>query len=295
MRKILILLFIAAMSAPVLVCGQTIATDGNSHLYGFRDSKGGWQIAPRFQKAYPFCNGVRRCAVVKYDNRWGCIDVDGNMVVRNIFATREEAENAGREWVRNDEPGKWIYPARNPADGRWGFVNYYGQWKYQPIYEAANTYIGKDPMCFATVRADGRWGCIDGKGILIINNIFLTSEEAEEAGRQWISGKLYDIWRMPALHPKTGRWGYVNYLGRWVIDARYEECRHFGDDNKYLYTQVKQEGRWGNIDRNGNVVTDYIFASQEDAAYALVQFEHNRPLPDWRLPQCHPKIGRAHV
>lgn len=292
MRKILILLFFAAMGMPHPTLGQTVATDSKSHLYGFRNSNGEWQIAPRFQKAFAFTTGARRYAVVKYDNRWGCIDVDGNMVVRNIFNTREEADNAGSEWVRHDEPGKWVYPARNPADGRWGFVNYYGQWKYQPVYEAANTYIGKDPMCFATVRDKGRWGCIDGKGILIINNIFLTAEEAKEAGQQWISGKLYEIWRMPALHPVTNRWGYVNYLGRWVIEAKYEDCRHFGTDNKYLYTQAKQEGRWGNIDRNGNLITDYIFASDEDAAYALVQFEHKRPLVDWRLPVCHPTSGK---
>lgn len=292
MRKSIILLMFAAILPVACLQAQQVAVDHTSHLYGFKNSKGDWQIAPRFQKAYAFSQGNRRFAVVKDDNRWGCLDSDGNMVVRNIFRTREEAETAGREWVRNDEPGKWLFPARNPADGRWGFVNYYGNWKYQPIYEAANPYIGKDPMCFAPVRANGRWGCIDGKGILIINTIFLTSEEAEEAGQQWINGKLYDIWRMPALHPHTGKWGYVNYLGRWVIDAKYEECCHFGTDNKYLYTQVKQDGRWGNIDRNGTIASECIFSSREDAAYALVQLEHKRPLADWRLPVCHPTSER---
>ncbi|KWW31217.1 MAG: Peptidase C14 caspase catalytic subunit p20 [bacterium P3] len=288
MRSISILLFLAAVAAAGTGSAQTPAADAGSRLYGFKNSGGAWQIAPRFQKAYAFSSGVRRYATVKLDNRWGCIDAEGNMVVRNIFTTREEAEAAGSEWQRNDEPGKWVYPARNPADGRWGFVNYYGQWKYRPVYEAANAYIGKEPMCFATVRAEGRWGCIDGKGILIINNIFLTREEAEEAGRQWTAGKLYDIWRMPALHPHTGKWGYVNYLGRWVVEAKYDECRHFGADNKYGYAQVKLDGRWGNIDRNGRVVSECIFASREDAAYALLQLEHKRPVDGWRLPVCHP-------
>lgn len=292
MRKSLITLILALLLLPCMLVAQTVSADCKSHLYGFQNAKGVWIIAPRFQKAYPFSEGVRRCAVVKLDSRWGCIDIDGHMVVRNIFATAEAAEAAGREWVRNDEPGKWVFPARNPADGRWGYVNYYGQWKFQPIYESAEVYRGNEPMCYAPVKSEGRWGCIDGKGILIINTIFLTEEEADEAGRQWVGGHLYDIWRMPTQHPRTNRWGYVNYLGRWVIEAKYEACIHFGADNKYRYTQVLLDGRWGNIDRDGAVVSECIFASEEDAAYALVQYEHGRPVDEWLLPQCHPSTHK---
>lgn len=288
MKQIPCLLFILFATT----CGlkaQELDIDKASRLYGYRNTDGTWKIEAKYQKANKFTNGARRYAVVKYDNRWGCIDPEGNMVVRCIFATQEEADNAGKEWLKAEEPGKWVYPAKNTADGRWGYVNYYGQWKFQPEYEAAGTFVGNDPMSFATVKLDGRWGCIDAKGILIINNIFLTQEQASIAGQQWIFGLHYNTWRYPTSDPRTGRWGYVNYLGRWVIEPKYEETLCFGNDNNYLYTQVKSEGRWGNIDRNGHVVSECIFFTKEEAAYALVQKEHNRDIKEWKLPVTNPK------
>lgn len=281
-------LILTLLSSLCLAQAQELDIDPSSRLYGYRNDDGSWKIAPKYQKATAFTSGARRYAIVKYDNRWGCIDPEGNMIVRSIFYSQEEADNAGKEWLRADEPGKWVYPAQNSADGRWGFVNYYGQWKFQPEYEAAGTYIGTDPMSFATVRQDGRWGCIDAKGILIVNTIFLTQNDASQAGTQWIHGLHYDTWRLQTSDPRTGKWGYVNYLGRWVINPTYEEVVPFGKDNNYLYTQAKKEGRWGNIDRNGNLVSDFIFFSKEDAAYALSQKEHQRKIGDWRLPVTNP-------
>jgi hypothetical protein len=92
----------------------------STKLYGYRNSDGGWQIAPQFQYAYEFQGHFKRFAVVKVDRYWGCVDVRGKMIVRNIFITSAEAEAAGREWEKGDEPGKWLYPAQNPADGKWG-------------------------------------------------------------------------------------------------------------------------------------------------------------------------------
>lgn len=272
-----------------LAQGQTLAVDRSSQLFGYKNEDGSWKIAPQYQRATEFTTGVRSFAVVKKDNHWGCIDRDGSMVVRGIFQTKEEARNAGKEWQRAEEPGKWVYPAQNGTDGLWGFVNYYGQWKFQPIYEAAGTYIGTDPMSFATVRSNGRWGCIDAKGILIINTIFHTQEQAVDAGLQWINGLHYDTWRYPVSNPSSGMYGYVNYLGRWVIEPKYEEVGLFGEDNFYLYAQVKSGGRWGNIDRNGNVVSECIFFTKEDAIYALRQKEHGRPIDGWRVPVTNPE------
>ena len=124
--------------------------------------------------------------------------------------------------------------------------------------------------------------------MLVINNIFQTPEQASEAGEQWAIGRNYYKWRTPVTSPQTGLWGYVDYLGRWVIQPQFSEQVPFGDDHFYEYTQVKQEGRWGNINRNGEVVSSTIFFTAEDAAYALRQYEHGRTLEGWRLPVTNP-------
>ena len=85
---------------------QTLAFDDIGMKYGYKNSNGIWQIPPRYQVAFPFQHQDRKFAVVKYDGRWGCIDEAGNMIVRNIFHTQEEAQEAGDQWYTAEEPGK---------------------------------------------------------------------------------------------------------------------------------------------------------------------------------------------
>lgn len=289
MRRYFILLSILATTV-ISLSAQTLTEDRESRLFGFKNSKGGWCIEPRFQRATPFHGEKRLYSVVKYDGSWGCIDDRGNMVVRNIFPSQEEAELAGSQWQGAGEPGKWLYPALNPTTHRWGYVNYYGEWKFPAEYQDAGFFLGEEPLSFAAIKTDERWGCIDAKGILIINNVFDSREDAEAAGLQWISGLNYETWRMPASNAKTGQYGVVNYLGRWMLPATYENIGHFGKDNFHAYTQAKIDGRWGNIDRNGNIISKFVFSTCEEAAAALSQMEHGRRISDWRLPMDNPDL-----
>lgn len=283
---ILTLMIIALMGGAM---AQKLAMDNASNLYGYKAADGSWKIAPKYQYAYAFKGGDMKYAVVKYDETWGCIDVDGNMMIRNVFPTREAAEEAGAAWKENDELGKWIYPIRNKVDGLWGFVNYFGRWQIEPQFENAKPYSGTKPRACARVKLNGRWGCIDGKGIMVIRNIFLNENDADEAAWQWIAGTSFSTWRMSTTNPnEPDVWGYVNYLGNWEIAPQYSDCCQFSDTRKYLYTQAKQAGRWGNIDRQGKIISDFIFETQADAAYALNQLEHNRNINDWRFPICDP-------
>lgn len=290
--KRLTILFIITLLTGIGAMAQKPVYESAMKTFGYKNDDGSWRIMPQYQRAGAFEGSVRKWAPVKLDGRWGCIDIDGNMICRNLFPSQEVARQAGHEWEVMSEPGKWVYPARNQADGLWGFVDYYGRWKYQPVYEAANPHQGRDPKSFASVKKEGRWGCIDGRGVLVINNIFHSAEQAEEAGAQWAIARNYYTWRVPVTNPKTGLWGFVDYLGRWSVQPLYQDQRPFGEDNNYMYTQVMQEGRWGNIDRNGNIISTAIFFTAEDAAYALRQFEHGRTLEGWRLPVSNPASGK---
>ena len=286
------ILLITAWMCLANVTAQTLSYESALQRYGYKNDNGTWKIAPQYQRTGDFEGKTRRWAPVKIDEHWGCIDVDGNIICRNLFPSKEVARQAGHEWEVMSEPGKWVYPARNQADGKWGFIDYYGRWKYQPVYEKANPHQGKDPKSFATVRKDGRWGCIDGRGVLVCNNVFLSEQQAEEAGSQWAQGRNYYRWRVAVTDTKTGLWGFVDYLGRWAVQPLYSDRKAFGNDNCYQYTQVMQEGRWGNIDRNGEVITTPIFLTADDAAYALQQYEHGRTLEGWRYPVTNPVSGK---
>lgn len=286
---------ILILSALLALCltteAQTLAMQSSTRLYGYKNSEGAWMIAPQFAYAFDFQGHFKRFAVVKIEQSWGCIDIKGKLIVRNIFHTSQEAEVAGREWEKGDEPGKWLFPAQNPTDGKWGYVDYYGEWKFQPEYDSAWFFKGDEPMSYAAVKKANRWGCIDRKGIMVIAPIFMAQAHADLAGQQWVNTRHYDTWRYPTQDKSTGLWGYVNYLGRWVISPEYNDYDFFGSDNKYIYAQVKKGERWGSIDRNGNVVSKCIFFSREDADYALSQKEHGRPINEWRLPVTDPASG----
>ena len=230
MKKTIIILILATLAC-LDTSAQKLVYEGALQSFGYKNEDGSWKIAPKYQRAGEFEGSVRRWAPVKYDGHWGCIDIDGNMVCRNLFPTKEVAMEAGHEWEIMSEPGKWVYPARNASDGRWGYVDYYGRWKYQPIYEKANPHQGRDPKSYASVKKEGRWGCIDGRGVLVCNNIFHSAEQAEEAGAQWAIGRNYYTWRVPVTNPKTGLWGFVDYLGRWAVQPLYTDQRSFGSDN----------------------------------------------------------------
>ena len=105
-RYIFILTTLCMLTGSALA--QTLAFDDIGMKYGYKNSNGTWQIAPKYQVAFAFQHQDRKFAVVKYDGRWGCIDESGNMIVRNIFRTKEEAQEAGDQWYTAEEPGKWI-------------------------------------------------------------------------------------------------------------------------------------------------------------------------------------------
>ena len=99
---------------------QTLTMQPSTKLYGYKNSDGGWQIAPQFQYAYAFQGHFRRFAVVKLDRFWGCIDVRGQMVVRNIFHTSQEAEAAGKEPHRDETGSRGDCRCREDRDLRGG-------------------------------------------------------------------------------------------------------------------------------------------------------------------------------
>ena len=271
---------------------QTLTRDKFTRLYGYKNADGGWQIAPQFSDAHSFQGHFKRFAVVKLDGRWGCCDVKGQMIVRNLFHTANEAESAGKHWESGEEPGKWIYPAQNPATDKWGFIDYYGHWKFEPEFQDARPFFGTEPMNYATVKLGDRWGCIDGKGVMVIAPVFMEQEHADLAGKQWINGLHYDTWRYPTQSIENGLWGYVNYLGRWMVQPEYEDYDYFGGDHNYIYAQVKKNGRWGSIDRHGKVVSVTIFPSMDIADYALSQLEHRRDIEKWRYPVTDIETGK---
>ena len=63
------------------------------------------------------------------------------------------------------------------------------------------------------------------------------------------------------LSKKDGKYGYVDKQGNVVVDYQYEEAREF---NSYGYAAIKQNGVWGAIDKTGGIVSTPSYRMQDN-------------------------------
>lgn len=67
--------------------GYAIFKDSITHKYGYIDKSGKIVIAPQFDEAHPFCDGL---AGVMVNDKWGYIDKTGRFVIQPKFGSFED-------------------------------------------------------------------------------------------------------------------------------------------------------------------------------------------------------------
>ena len=63
------------------------------------------------------------------------------------------------------------------------------------------------------------------------------------------------------LKKKDGKYGFVDKEGNVVIDYIYDDAR---EQNIYGYAAVKKDGKWGSIDKKGNIVSEVNYNLDEN-------------------------------
>ncbi len=63
------------------------------------------------------------------------------------------------------------------------------------------------------------------------------------------------------LNKKDGKYGFVDKDGNVVVDYIYDDATQ---QNLYGYASVKKDGKWGSIDANGNVVSDFKYTLENN-------------------------------
>jgi hypothetical protein len=141
MRMILLLLAIIGNTD---VFAQLIPffSEGNNK-YGYKNSEGKEVVAPKYDLAYPFIEGM---AAVRRAGKYGYLDEKGKEVVTPKY----------------DFTWRFIggYAAVKLGD-KYGFIDRTGKEVVPPVYEEANNYHGN--CCYkgmAHVREKGRWKII---------------------------------------------------------------------------------------------------------------------------------------
>ena len=257
---------------PVAVAGQ----------FGYIDSTGRMIIAPRFQNAEAFSEGLAR-ACLRY--RCGFIDTTGAMVIEARFGQfgdsrfSEGLANVAVEsdkWGYIDRTGRIVIAPQffyagvfsegrakvNPGvvlqgrriRGDDGYIDRTGQLVIEPgFYHAGEFSEG----LAAVLSTEDEGGFIDTTGTMVIEVRPSARASSGRASFEWMIAASFSEGR--GAVPDGDQWGYVDRTGRMAIPARFEQARRFAEG----LAAVRLNGKWGYVDTTGTTVIEARF---DDAA-----------------------------
>lgn len=178
--------------------------------------------------------------------------------------------------------------ARVQVNNKWGYIDIKGNTVIEPAYQLCYEFIGG----YAQAQSKGKWGMIDKKGKWIIQPTYQDITQMGEgllAVQQKMGGyfKFIDINGMTAfkdsferagfftdgLAPvrKEGKWGFINKKGELVIDYRFTGAREFSEG---LACVEKDHNNWGFINTAGEIVISFEFDRSSRFRYNHAYVEH---------------------
>jgi len=149
----------------------------------------------------------------------------------------------------------------------------------------------------AAVKKDGMWGYIDRLGQWIITPEYNYPIGDYSTGISYVGKQFIDVYGKPVFEgiryenargfsPKgeqalaavqvSGKWGYINLTGEYVITPKYDDAGDFRDSGDGLsLAPVKVGGIWGYVDRKGRelIMSNFDYAWSFSGEFAAVMVE----------------------
>lgn len=215
-----------------------INDDGAPVKHGYIDKKGKWIIRPKFDKAFPFSEGLAAVSdSILKDNQY--LDRFGFIEKSDAFKIHPEYDNAGmfkeglarvsivRPYKEPEGPKEYSMRTSKHApgcdyQGKWGFIDRLGNRVINLDYDDARDF--SDGL--AAVQKDSRWGFLSK----------LTRKIAIEPTFEHAESFKNGL----ALVQENGKYGYINKSGAYVIKPTYMLADSFYDD-RALFVQPKQQ------------------------------------------------------
>jgi hypothetical protein len=263
----------------VIVIFSTFAWAQPAELYpflkdsrwGYLDKHGGVRIAPKFESAGAFHEGL---AAVKNDGFWGYIDLDAKLVIDYQFPAGPDAFFEGRlrslgsnveggkeKWGYRDKSGAYVIKpqfdraldysegaAAVVKEGKWFFIDVSGKRAFVGDYDDADSFHEG----YARIRVGGKFGFVDHQGQYVV--------EPRYASARAFSGGLAAVAGGDAL-----KWGYADNQGNLSIPLRFDNAGDFSEG----VAAVQQGLNWGFIDRLGDFVVPPRYRKAQRFSYGL--------------------------
>jgi hypothetical protein len=248
---------LAAVAEPsedlkIAVRNKTISSIDNIK-FGYIDWTGKYVIPQRFYGARSFSEGLAAVTTTTGPNtKWGYIDKQAKIVIPERFAEANEFHD-GRAVAA-------ILVAANQK--RWGVIDQTGAWIVKPQFTRAGNRYHEG---FLPAEKDSKWGYLDLHGKLVIPFQFRSPypKLPEIHGAFKFSEGLAAVFN-------GKRWGYIDKQGKWSIKPQFllynEQGSSFSEGlaavctyNMYHGAMPIIIGKWGFIDKTGNVVIQPIY------------------------------------
>lgn len=208
--------------------------------YGYVNAKGEQIIAPKYEYALSFVDGV---AAVYVDGKWGCINTDGQFVIQPTYEFLQPIGNERIIYLINGKFGlldtqgvvkaqaeydmvgnlnilslsyvdsqidlwteNWLPVMK---DGKWGYIDKNGNVKLSLQYDAANMFRGG----LAVVAQSDRYMVIDSKG----NIKYLMGAEEHAVNGAYHNGLLLTISTKDSKYYYRDETGQVIYSWKSAV------------------------------------------------------------------------------
>ncbi len=239
----------------------------NKDIWGYGIPGKTIAISPKYQEVREFALGL---AAVKLNNKWGFIDVFGNLSIPVIydevidFCEDERRQDSTEitfefktEWsaslFKKTQLSTQQHFAPVNLNNKWGFVNRQGEITVPIVYDEVHSFL----YGYALVKSNKKWGFIDRLGKISVDLEF-----------DDING-MYE-WFTPIKY--GDKWGYVTRSGKGYIYSFYDYAFPFKGD----VAVVQANGKWGYIDTKNHPIEElkemskhFTYNTKEEAANAV--------------------------
>ncbi|WZB69943.1 WG repeat-containing protein [Achromobacter xylosoxidans] len=236
-----------------LAAVMTGSEEDEAYCWGYIDKQGRMAIAPAFQEATPFQNGL---AAVRQDDLWGYIDAKGAWAIRPAYAEATGFNAQGTALVRIDERDVLIDRQGQtvktlPLGAR--------SWGFRPGQTLAEIEVPQPPRLFNVAT---------GRALTLPDDVMALGEPTQGQIPAQRRASRYNGW-----------WGLLSANGRWAVPPetlRSEEAP-LRDGNVIA---VRRDGRWQFVDPQGRPLSKQRYGDRvallAPGAW-LVKREHNAP------------------
>ena len=221
---------------------QGLAAVRENGKWGFIDRQGNIRLPPQWDETYAFHEGM---ATVTQDRKSGCIDRDGKLVIP-------------LEW--DNFPSVYEGLAWAKKNHQWRLLDREGTEVLAPFAPAEDgDQVSEFSEGMATMEHNGMTSLIDRRGKVVI---------PAEPGLSSID-RFSE--RLIQRKDVTGRTGYVDRTGRFVLPGRWQFAGRFRDG----LAAVLRGDQWGMVDRSGQEVIPPIWdgiSLQEGGLFQALQY-----------------------